>query len=266
VGRVVEVGANRVTDAVGHPLRPGDRVYWTVSGPCGRCYACTVLRNQLLCTAPHWPAPADVPNAAGFREYATIDSRLSVFHVPDETPSSAVIAFGCAMPTALGGFRKIGPIAPGATIVVQGAGPVGLACTMLAGLAGAEQVIVVGEGERRLDAASRLGATTVLSLDLPVDQREAAVRELTDGRGAEIVIEAAGHVSAFPEGLSLVARTGATSCWASIQGQRPCRSIQFSSTTSTSPCWAASAQIRATTSRRSVWPIATTNDLRCRRS
>jgi 5-exo-hydroxycamphor dehydrogenase len=167
-----------------------------------------VARNPLDCVDAVWPPRADTPNPAGFQQFATIGSRLSFFRLPEDTPSDAVIAFGCAMPTALGGFRRLGRVAPASTVVIQGCGPVGLACTVLAGLSPATQVIVVGGGDRRLEAASRLGATTTLSIDLAPVQRRDAVLDLTHGRGADVVIEAAGHISAFTEGLDLLAAHG----------------------------------------------------------
>ncbi len=208
VGTVAEIGAGVFTDAAGEELKIGDRIYWAVIGPCGHCYACTVLDDQPQCSSKPWPVSADVPNAAGFREFATLSQNMSVFRIPDDTPSTAVVAFGCAMPTALAGFRRIGPIAPATTVLVQGAGPVGLACTMLAGLTSAKQVITIGAPDNRLRAAERLGATTTLSLEIPPKERLEMVRELTHGRGADIVIEAAGHVSAFVEGIDLIASHG----------------------------------------------------------
>lgn len=208
VGRVAALGASVLTDSVGERLTIGDRVYWANIGPCGRCYACTVQRDPLRCATGCWPVVADRPNAAGFRDFATVDPRLSLFRIPDDTPSEAVIAFGCAMPTALAGFRRLGAIEPASTVVVQGCGPVGLACTLLAGLSSACQVIVIGAPERRLHAARRLGATSVIPLDRAPADRRSAVLELTDGRGADVVIEAAGHISAFTEGLDLVGAHG----------------------------------------------------------
>jgi threonine dehydrogenase-like Zn-dependent dehydrogenase len=208
VGRVAALGAAVHTDSVGVPLAVGDPVYWSNIGSCGRCYACTVQRDPLRCVTGCWPVAADRPNAAGFRDFATVDPRLSLFRIPDDTPLEAVIAFGCAMPTALAGFRRLGAIAPAATVVVQGCGPVGLACTVLAGLSGASQVIVIGAPQNRLAAAGRLGATSVISLDDDADSRRAAVLELTDGLGADVVIEAAGHISAFTEGLDLIGAHG----------------------------------------------------------
>jgi L-iditol 2-dehydrogenase len=98
----------------------------------------------------------------------------------------------------------------GDTVVVQGAGPVGLAAAAFAGLRGAARVIVIGAPDARLDLARRFGVDLAFSLDehSPHD-RDEAVRDLTGGRGADVVVEATGNPDAVPEGLRLL-RDGGT--------------------------------------------------------
>ena len=99
---VVEALGNSVTaDRSGAALAPGDRVYWSPSDPCGKCWTCRVARHRALCEDLHWPAPAGRPNAAGFRELATVGPRSALYRIPEGTSFDSVIAFGCAMPTAL---------------------------------------------------------------------------------------------------------------------------------------------------------------------
>jgi threonine dehydrogenase-like Zn-dependent dehydrogenase len=156
-----------------------------------------------------WPPPADIPNPAGFQDYASLIDTNVFYKIPDGTAPEAVIAFGCAMPTALGAMARLGGIRAGQSVVIQGSGPVGLAATFLASLSPARQVIVIGAPDERLEVAERLGATTVIALERtdPAQRRE-AIRDLTDGRGAEVVIEAAGRMAAFSEGMGLLADNG----------------------------------------------------------
>src|SRR5262245_37804388 len=135
---------------------------------------------------------------------------MAFFRIPDDTPSEAVIAFGCAMPTMLQGMDRLGGVTPGQTVVVQGCSPVGLAAILLSKIAGARQIIVIGAPERRLGMARRLGADEAISLEVmpSEDERVQRVRDLTAGRGAEVVIEAAGVVAAFGEGLKHAAKAG----------------------------------------------------------
>jgi 5-exo-hydroxycamphor dehydrogenase len=150
---------------------------------------------------------AERANAAGFQELALVSPQSPLFRIPDGVDPAAVIAFGCALPTAIGGFARLGPIPR--TVVVQGSGPVGLASCLLASLGGAEQVIVIGAPHNRLAMARHLGATETLSVvDSGPEQRRARILELTGGHGADAVIEAAGRPAAFPEGITLLANNG----------------------------------------------------------
>jgi 5-exo-hydroxycamphor dehydrogenase len=198
IGVIEALGEGVTTDKAGVPVRPGDTVYWTPSG-------------DRIGTVPPmgWPPPAEVPNPASYQDYATLAPTNVFYRIPDGTAPEAVIAFGCAMPTALGGITRLGGIRPGQTVVVQGSGPVGLASTLLSALSTARQVIVIGAPDNRLRAAERLGASTTIPLESTTpEERRQVVLDLTDGLGADVVIEAAGHMSAFDEGFSLLADNG----------------------------------------------------------
>jgi threonine dehydrogenase-like Zn-dependent dehydrogenase len=198
IGVVEELGAGVSTDLAGAPLRVGDTVYWSPSS-----------REAGVPSELGWPPPAELANPAAYQDYATLPPSNMVYRVPDGADPEAVIAFGCAMPTALGGMARVGGVRPGQTVVVQGSGPVGLAATFLAGLTAARQVIVIGAPDNRLEAAAGLGATTTISLDrTTAGERRAQILDLTDGLGADLVIEAAGRMSAFDEGMNLLADNG----------------------------------------------------------
>jgi len=198
IGVVEVLGPGVDADRAGQPVRPGDLVYWTPAG------------GQPGAGPPMgWPPPADVANPASYQDYATLAPGGAFYRIPEGTSPEAVIAFGCAMPTALGGVARLGGVAPGQTVVVQGCGPVGLASTLLASLSAARQVIVIGAPDNRLRAAEVLGASRTIPLQsTSPEERGQTVRDLTDGRGAEIVIEATGRMSAFDEGMGLLAEGG----------------------------------------------------------
>ena len=210
IGVIEELGQGVTTDYAGVPVGVGDRVYWIPSRPCHRCYYCTVVKDFSLCENRNLFRDANEPPSATYCEYAWLPAGMTFYRIPDDTPPEAVIAFGCAMPTMLQGMERLGGIALNQTVVVQGCGPVGLAATLLARLSGARQIIVIGAPERRLAMAHRLGATTTVNLETmnTEEERDQHVRDLTAGRGAEVVIEAAGVVAAFAEGLKLVAKGG----------------------------------------------------------
>lgn len=212
IGAVEDLGEGVTTDFAGAPLSVGDRIYWVPLSPCHRCHYCTVEKDLSLCEngmAELFRA-ADRPPSACYSEYSWLPAGMPFYRIPDDTPSEAVIAFGCAMPTMLQGIERLGGININQTVVVQGCGPVGLAAVLLAKLSGARQIIVIGAPERRLAMAARLGATDIINMEevATAEERVQCVLDLTQGRGAEVVIEAAGVVTAFGEGLKIVAKNG----------------------------------------------------------
>lgn len=204
---VVEAAGPQAVDLNGVRLRAGDRVYWSPVATCGACSACKSLRT-LECETVVWPAPADAASAAGFQELAIVGSRCPRVAVPEDVPLDRVIAFGCAMPTAIAGFARVGGV-EGKTVVILGAGPVGLACAVLAVREGARLVVVVGDPHARLTVAEALGAHLTIALSSgDAATRRQTIREELGGHGADIVIEAAGQPSAFPEGFDLLGSGG----------------------------------------------------------
>src|SRR5699024_7614681 len=117
-------------------------------------------------------------------------------------------ALGCALPTVLRGFDRCGPIQLNDAVVVQGAGPVGLSAVLVASQMGARCVIVIDKAPARLAAAKKLGATATVSLDLPIEERQRMIYDLTGPSGADVVVEAAGVLPAFPEGVDLTGPHG----------------------------------------------------------
>lgn len=205
VGRVVAVGHGAVDDRdVAFSI--GDRVYWSPLAPCGECEACAASRT-LQCPAVVWPVPAESANAAGFQDYALVGPRSPRVRIPTHVLPERVIAFGCALPTAIAGLARLGELH--GRVVVLGAGPVGLASAMLASQSKATHVVVVGEPAPRREIAMRLGASATIPLaDLDTQARHDAVLEALGGQAADFVIEAAGHPSAFPDGFNLLGHGG----------------------------------------------------------
>ncbi len=206
IGRIEVLGDGVSTDSAGEPVRVGDLIYFSPASEA------TVPASGLIVPeafdAP-WPVPADQPSVATYQDWAWLSRSIAFYRIPEGTAPEAVIAFGCAMPTAIGGMSRLGGIRRGQTVVIQGCGPVGLASTLLASLAGAGQIIVIDASDERLRAAQQFGATTVLSLHATTrEQRKARIAELTDGKMADVAIEAAGKLDAFHEGLDLLAFEG----------------------------------------------------------
>jgi threonine dehydrogenase-like Zn-dependent dehydrogenase len=213
VGEIAAFGPGQVPrDVDGAPLYVGQTVtFLDVYGTCGRCWYCTVGRASTRCPSRRVygvTLSADDGLFGGWAEYIHLRPGVHVVPLPDGLPWRAFLAGGCGMPTALHAV-SLADIAFGDTVVVQGAGPVGLCAAVLAQLRGAGQVIVAGGPPVRLDAARRFGVDLVLDIaDTTEEQRRDAVLRATGGRGADVTIEATGVPSAVPEGMRLTRDAG----------------------------------------------------------
>ncbi len=215
VGRIELLGEGLTKDWRGQPLSVGDRITWASSIVCGECYYCRIKRQPTRCL--HRKAygisySADVmPHLrGGYAEFILLRAGTSIFRLPDELPTEAVVGAGCALTTAIHGIERA-PIHWGDIVIIQGAGPVGLASLALARQSGAAQVIVIGAPDHRLQLAREFGADATVSIEELPDPnlRRQAVLDKVGLYGADIVIEAVGHPSVVPEGFELC-RDGGT--------------------------------------------------------
>jgi L-iditol 2-dehydrogenase len=212
VGRVAELrGVER--DGVGEPLALGDVVtFYDVNETCNACWYCTVAQQPNRCPSRRVYGITYSANdglLGGWAERIYLKPGVRVLKLPEPLTADDVIGGGCGLFTGFAAADR-SRLRLGDTVVVQGAGPVGLSAAAFAAIGGAERVVVVGAPQARLELALKLGADQVLPLETmqPQDRIE-AVRGLTDGRGADVVIEASGNPQAVPEGLDLL-RDGGT--------------------------------------------------------
>ncbi len=211
-GRVVALGEGIRTDNSGQPLAEGDRIIFRYFNPCGRCRAC--LRRQFQ-ACPNARANLlksceEPPHFQGaFAQYHYLPPGSVIFKVPDELEDALVAGLNCALAQVVCGLQRT-DLRLGDTVVIQGAGGLGVYATAVAKELGAGQVIVIDGIGERLELARAFGADETIDLrELPEPEaRVARVRELTGGWGAEVVAELAGHPRVVPEGIQMVARGG----------------------------------------------------------
>lgn len=201
IGRIEKLGGFD-TDYAGVPVKPGDLVYWSPISACHRCHSCNVL-DETPCENSRFFEDASKPNWGSYADFAWLPNGLAFFKLPEGADPLAVAALGCALPTVLRGFDRCGPVRLGESVVVQGAGPVGLSAILVAKQAGARDVIVIDGVESKLEVARSLGATATVSLSLSPEERRRQIYDLTGPSGPSLVVEAAGFLPAFPEGVDL---------------------------------------------------------------
>jgi len=210
IGRIAALGKGRTHDSAGEELHVGDRIMWA-HADCYDCYYCDIVRKPMVCEhrIGYGMAPPE-KLMGGFAEYEYVIPKTKVVKIPDELTEEEAIGVACAFRSVVAGFEKLGGIGPGESVVVQGAGPVGLYSALLAKESGAGQVIVVGAPAGRLALAKQWGADHVIDLtDIPdANERKAAIFALTKNRGPELVIECSGFPPAVEEGCNIVQKGG----------------------------------------------------------
>ncbi len=180
-------------DAPSH-LQIGDRVTANPLLACGTCYVCRaglphVCRNLRL---------IGIDTDGAFSEFVLVKGGSVLKIPPDLSDVEAALIEPLAVCIHA---ARMSRLQIGDTVVVTGAGPIGLLMAMVARAAGAAQVIVTEVAPVRIASARGLGFTILNAADTDVVKQ---VLELTDRRGTDIVFEATGHPSVAPYLLDLV--------------------------------------------------------------
>ena len=197
-GTIEKVGS-RVSD-----WSRGDKVVTELhTGACGKCKLCRT-GNQHICPAKR---PLGSKTNGGFADYIKVPGRL-VHKIPD-----GVNLFEAAItePTAIciHSLKEFGEVKPGDFVAILGPGPIGLISALIAKKIGARSVIVAGTNKDepvRLKTACRFGLDAVVNVekqDLPQ-----IIEDLTEGIGADVVIEASGAPAAINQAIRICRRQG----------------------------------------------------------
>lgn len=143
-------------------------------------------------------------SSTGFAEYS-LEPAFNVYPLPDQVDlieASILDVYACAVHAL-----RLAPVNPSKTVAIQGAGAIGLTALELFKIGGAKKIIVCDVVDAALEMATRLGADAVVN-SAKVNAVE-AVRDLTDGEGADVVIEAVGGTApTFGPDISMAARGG----------------------------------------------------------
>jgi S-(hydroxymethyl)glutathione dehydrogenase / alcohol dehydrogenase len=219
-GEIAEVG-DGVAD-----LAVGDRVVLSWNPHCGRCFYCEraqpILCAQFLTNGPKGFHFDGRPRLAcdrvpmhqlmylgGFSEYCVVPAQSAV-RVPRTMPFDRAALLGCGVMTGVGAATRIADLRWGAAAMVIGCGAVGLSAIQGCRMAGAGTIVAVDPNPARRQLAQALGATHTSGADAA--EAVELARSLTDGRGADVVIEAAGQPASFRLSVEAV-RPGGQVVW-----------------------------------------------------
>ncbi len=200
----------------------GDHVILSWLPACGRCFYCSRGR-QVLCDVAmkdmfRGTLPGGTLRLSQNGDHLYHYSYLSAFaercivpegccvRIRDDASLDVAALVGCAVMTGYGAAVTRAGIRPGEAIAIFGAGGVGLSAIMGARLAGAGAIVAVDPFRFRRETAMELGATH--ALDPGSDDVTAALRDLTDGRGADAAIDSAGAPGVLAQAYGAVRRGG----------------------------------------------------------
>jgi threonine dehydrogenase-like Zn-dependent dehydrogenase len=219
LGIIEKIGTNaaRNMPTEGPPLKVGERVVISADIVCGHCYYCRNIYGYPWCSNHRSYGDVisckDPPHLfGGWSQMMYVLPGTFMFRVPPSLPNEeAVLAEQMAVAYGAFGraFQAPNPkegYAPADTVVVQGVGPLGICNAFMAKMLGAGKIIAIDKSEYRLKLAQQLCVDEGISLD---DYRNAAdrvarVMELTDGFGADLVIECTGAPGVVSEGLDML--------------------------------------------------------------
>ncbi|CAL2065939.1 MULTISPECIES: zinc-dependent alcohol dehydrogenase family protein [Streptomyces] len=187
VGEIVETGSDVRT------VRPGDRVLLSCVTSCGRCRYCREGVYGQCLGGGGWILGHTIDGTQA--EYVRVPyADLSVHPLPGTLASEDAVLLADIFPTSYEVGVLNGRVRPGDTVVIVGAGPIGLAAIATARLFSPERIIAVDLAPARLEAARRFGADAVADVHEAPHQ---LVADLTDGLGADVAIEAVGVPDTF---------------------------------------------------------------------
>lgn len=209
VCEIAELGEGLSTDATGQPLAVGDRVVTPYFWFCGQCHACVRGRShacQHLMAGEYRTHEHEPHFVAAHGEYYYTSRRQPLYKVPEGLTDEAVTPLNCALAQVLFALRDV---RLGDTVVIQGAGGLGINAAAVARTAGAAEVIAIDKINERLDVAADFGATECIDASgMSTHEVTERVRRHTDGIGADWVLEVVGVPGVIPEGIGFLNNGG----------------------------------------------------------
>jgi len=188
-------------------IKVGDRVAVEPHKGCGRCENCI---RGLYTTCLNYGKPESGHRHFGFSSNGAYAEYTCCYETMlHKLPDSISFEQGALLTTVgtvLYGYERIGWVRPGETIVVTGPGAIGLISANLAKILGAGRVIMTGTREQRLAVGREMGVDITINVK-EVDAVE-KVMELTNGVGADMVVECTGQAGPAAEALDMIRKNG----------------------------------------------------------
>jgi alcohol dehydrogenase len=188
VGTIEQVGAAVST------VKPGDRVLVSCISACGRCRYCRMGQYGQCIGGGGWILGHLIDGTQAEKVRVPF-ADTSTYLVPPGVSDEQVLMLADILPTGYEVGVLNGQVRPGDVVAVVGAGPIGLAAITGAKLYSPAAVVAIDLADSRLEAAKQFGAD--VTVNNGSDDAVARVKELTDGLGADVAIEAVGVPPTF---------------------------------------------------------------------
>jgi alcohol dehydrogenase len=205
VGSIVQLGHGVTHDSGDRPLKPGDRITWTIMDNCGKCYYCRekglMMKCRHLKKYGHDSCASPPHFVGGFAEYCYITPGTCVIKIPEILTDEEVAPANCALATVVAGWEAAA-VQPFENVLIQGGGALGFYAAALAKHFGCNRIIVTDILDHRLKLIKAFGATDTINVaGMTNEKMVEAVRELTGGSGVDCALEVAGISDLIPLGL-----------------------------------------------------------------
>ena len=211
IGEVVALGTGLDRDSFGHKLSIGDRVTWSIMAACGNCFFCNrhlPQKCERLRKYGHLSCSESPHLTGGYAEYIYLFPGTALFKIPETVSDAVATPANCALSTAINAVETIG-LHEGETVLIQGAGLLGINLVALATDACAKRIIVTDLSRSRLDLAAAFGAHRCINVgELGDEEVLSIIREDTDGYGVDIAFEVCGAVAAVGQALDALRMGG----------------------------------------------------------
>lgn len=219
VGRIVEMNGP-YPDYDGRPLKVGDRVTMCPNIICGKCYYCRHVFGWPYCAnnktyGVYFPSDRWPHVTGGWAEYMYVFPGSFVYKVPEDMPADIAVNIELMVVTCnvdrARGYMEFASRGFGLmdTVLIQGVGAMGIAHLIKCRVLGAGEIIALDTSDYRLRLSKQFGADHLINVaKTTFEERLQMVRDLTDSRGADMVIETTGLATVVPEGLDLLRRGG----------------------------------------------------------
>lgn len=214
VGVVVKISPN----IKNKNIKVGDRLVVNPAVPCGKCYYC--LNNMVGLCEDLIVYGHSIPG--GFAQYMAFPGicaeRGQFIHIPDDVSSDEIVIVEL-LASVIKSQEQLGT-SLGETVVIFGCGPIGVLQAQIAELRGATKIVMIDVNSKRLKLCEDLLGTPYIINSAEIDPI-ARVKEITNGRGADVVVVAAPVTEPHQQGLQMLRKQGRLSIFGGLNKENP---------------------------------------------